>query len=426
MYRPTRQRGAIRLCLFAVFVITAITWLYPSWLSSTSIDVDDPCYDSGACYDLLLETYQEQEREKLGLDKDSAVEADEVKSQIESQQPEEFERVKGAFVVLVRNNELYAMRSSMQYLEDRFNHKYHYPWIFLNEEPFTEEFKTLTTAMTQSEVHYGLVPKEHWGYPDWINQTYAAECRQDMHVRGIVYGGSESYRHMCRFQSGFFYLHPLLDGLEYYWRVEPGVKFSCEIEYDPFRVMKERDLKYGFTMALVELADTVPSLWKATVEFAKSHPQYIYPRSRPDSLFEMVTDDRGVTYNLCHFWSNFEIASLDFMRSPGYRAYFDFLDRKGGFFYERWGDAPVHSLAASLMLRKQDVHWFYDIGYMHDYFEHCPTEPHWLTYGKCYCDPGASFDQSSGSCTNRFLEVMGKTVDDYIVTKNPEPEDIRL
>lgn len=30
-----------------------------------------------------------------------------------------------------------------------------------------------------------------------------------------------------------------------YRRVEPGVKFSCDIDYDPFRLMQERDLKYG-------------------------------------------------------------------------------------------------------------------------------------------------------------------------------------
>lgn len=126
-------------------------------------------------------------------------------------------RVKGAFVVLVRNSELYALRSSMRYLEDRFNHKYNYPYIFLNEQPFTEEFKNMTRMMTNAEVKYGLVPTEHWSYPDWIDQDYAAQCRKDLADRDIVYGGSESYRHMCRYQSGFFMLHPLLDDLDYYW-----------------------------------------------------------------------------------------------------------------------------------------------------------------------------------------------------------------
>lgn len=33
-------------------------------------------------------------------------------------------------------------------------------------------------------------------------------------------------------------------------------------------------------------------------------------------------------------WSNFEIASLDLWRSPAYSKFFDFLDKKGGFYYE--------------------------------------------------------------------------------------------
>jgi Glycolipid 2-alpha-mannosyltransferase len=37
------------------------------------------------------------------------------------------------------------------------------------------------------------------------------------------------------------------------------------------------------------------------------------------------------------------------------QAYFDYLDHTGGFFYERWGDAPVHSLAAVMLLNATEV-----------------------------------------------------------------------
>ena len=33
-------------------------------------------------------------------------------------------------------------------------------------------------------------------------------------------------------------------------------------------------------------------------------------------------------------WSNFEIADMDFYRGDAYTAFFDFLDAKGGFYYE--------------------------------------------------------------------------------------------
>jgi hypothetical protein len=41
------------------------------------------------------------------------------------------------------------------------------------------------------------------------------------------------------------------------------------------------------------------------------------------------------------------------------------LDKRGGFFYERWGDAPVHSLAVGMFLKEEELHYFGDIGYRH-------------------------------------------------------------
>lgn len=49
--------------------------------------------------------------------------------------------------------------------------------------------------------------------------------------------------------------------------------------------------------------------------------------------------------------------------------YFEHLDKAGGFYYERWGDAPVHSIAAALFARKDQIHFFQDIGYRHEPFQ---------------------------------------------------------
>jgi hypothetical protein len=50
-------------------------------------------------------------------------------------------RANATFVLLARNSDLEGVVESIRQMEDRFNHKHKYPWVFLNEEPFTEAFK---------------------------------------------------------------------------------------------------------------------------------------------------------------------------------------------------------------------------------------------------------------------------------------------
>lgn len=97
------------------------------------------------------------------------------------------------------------------------------------------------------------------------------------------------------------------------------------------------------------------------------------------------------------------------------------------FFYERWGDAPVHSLAVGLFLDRKNGsdgsdHFeiamlprnyfhrllthpaseviFYDaIGYMHPNLVHCPTESSIRSERQCDCSIWTSFDYRVGySC----------------------------
>ncbi|CAG8552963.1 7035_t:CDS:2, partial [Diversispora eburnea] len=276
------------------------------------------------------------------------------------------QRANAVIVVLVRNSELHDLRSSMRQLEDRWNKKFNYPYVFLNDEEFTEEFKTKTSVLTKAKTMYGLIPKEMWSYPDWINQTHAAEERKKMQDADVIYGGSESYRHMCRFNSGFFFLHPLLLQFDYYWRLEPQVQFMCDIDYDPFLFMQKNKLIYGFTISLYEFQSTIPTLWKTVKNFIKEYPQFI-PK---DNIMNFISDDGGNEFNL-----NFEIADLNFWRNTPYREFFNYLDKSGGFFYERWGDAPVHSIAVALFNPKSKVHFFNDIAYRHEPYLHCPIQP---------------------------------------------------
>ena len=48
---------------------------------------------------------------------------------------------RAALISLVRNSELTGIMQSMRQLEFQWNRKYKYPWVFFNDEPFSDEFK---------------------------------------------------------------------------------------------------------------------------------------------------------------------------------------------------------------------------------------------------------------------------------------------
>ena len=83
----------------------------------------------------------------------------------------------------------------MRQIEDRFNHQFHYPWVFLNDEPFTPEFRVLTTGMASGEVEYGLIDESEWSTPSWIDTPKAQRAMEDMVKADVIYGGSVSYRY---------------------------------------------------------------------------------------------------------------------------------------------------------------------------------------------------------------------------------------
>lgn len=206
-----------------------------------------------------------------------------------------------------------------------------------------------------------MIPNEHWEMPSWINMDLFAESVKILQEHDIQYADKVSYHQMCRWNSGLFYKHPALADMQYYWRVEPKVHFFCDVDYDVFRYMQDHNKTYGFTINLYDAPDSIPTLWPETQKFLSAHPDYQHENAALQWLVDKTRRpdhwDKANGYSTCHFWSNFEIGDMSFWRSQAYEEYFNHLDRAGGFFYERWGDAPVHSIALGLFEDRNRIHW---------------------------------------------------------------------
>lgn len=169
---------------------------------------------------------------------------------------------------------------------------------------------------------------------------------------------SESWDRPLTSPRNFYGLEPL-KRYRWYWRLEPGIEYTCAITYDPFVEMVRRDKVYGFVVALWEVPETCPGLFRAVDEFraAKKLPETPMWRAMIDPSWAPWPIRRlrgwlggehrnrnGDTWNLCHYWSNFEVADMDFFRGDAYQELFQHLDRSGGFYDER----------VSIPSRKQD------------------------------------------------------------------------
>jgi mannosyltransferase len=317
-------------------------------------------------------------------------------------------KVNATLISLVRNQEVDALFKSILSVEATFNHKFHYPWTFFNDNDFTSDFKTKVLRATGGRSTFVKLDPHDWNIPEWIDEGSAKQKMAELEAAGTQYASKMSYHNMCRWYSGPFFTNPSIANYTYYWRVEPGTEYFCDIDYDVFAWMEEHDKDYGFTINLYDDPKTIRTLWNATRNFLDENPSFVSTNNAMQWLLqESRSDHNALTggYSTCHFWSNFEIGSLDFFRSERYQKYFQHLDKLGGFYYERWGDAPVHSVALAMMTDRSRIHWFKDIGYFHFPYYNCPNS------AKCKgCEPGkfTGIDSINGeNCLPQWFKAAG-------------------
>jgi Glycolipid 2-alpha-mannosyltransferase len=57
-------------------------------------------------------------------------------------------RANATLLMLARNTEIDGVVRSVREVEDRFNRNYRYPWVFLNEQYFSDDFIRCVCALT--------------------------------------------------------------------------------------------------------------------------------------------------------------------------------------------------------------------------------------------------------------------------------------
>ena len=147
--------------------------------------------------------------------------------------------------------------------------------------------------------------------------------------------------------------------LEFYWRLDADSMLLENVAADPFDVMKKNGRVYGYNVIAFEDAAVAQGLFDAVKpHFARG------AAARTLGVHVNATD-----WNKSMFYTNFEISRVDFWRSASYARFFQDVDRAGGIYLRRWGDAPIHFLAVAALLKDEQLEAF-SIPYWHQYYVH--------------------------------------------------------
>jgi alpha 1,2-mannosyltransferase len=324
--------------------------------------------------------------------------------------------MKPAIVYLAQNkvtsagNRRMMLKQSLDLLYENYNNRFKHPVLIFHEGDFDARTQKQIIA-GKSEIEFHMI---HFKMPSFIKKSEAPEL-----WRGHTIG----YRHMCRFYA--FLLYGALSNLGYDWylRMDDDSYIWSKIDYSLFDFMKQNGYEYGYRVESQEPKQYAIGFSEAVCSYLKTErieadffcqnlervslKACIHSAAENYRVFRRMNLFRTrQQWNGWCFYNNFHITELDFWRRADVRRFLLYLDRMGGAYKCRWGDALVQTAAIQIFMPPARVYKFQDWTYEHASV--CGGDLGWGGIYRGSCDPaGESTDR-----VERFRKKYGKTHSD--------------
>ena len=249
-----------------------------------------------------------------------------------------------------KESEVDHLRLSLRLLMRHHNSAFRYPILIAHDEPLGPVVRAELTAIAKG-VRLSFV-KLHVELPRHLSAGSVPET---------VLGFPVAYRHMIRWKVGQLWLMPELSSYEYVWSLDTDAFIVAPLTYDVFGLMKAKQATYGYVDVNVETPEVADGLGECVDDFL---------RRRPALHQTMLNDFRSGArrrWDGSKFYTNFQVARLDFGQSDAFRDLFKHIDEDGGIYRHRWGADPILFLAVHLFLSRADVVHFADVPYVHQH-----------------------------------------------------------
>ncbi|CAH1782037.1 unnamed protein product [Owenia fusiformis] len=243
-----------------------------------------------------------------------------------------------AFIYLLMNGTPEGIRrlfSGLKSVDKNYNDEFKYPIVIFHEPGVTHSQKILIQNASKSLIVFQMV---EFKIPEFLEKEVPKRaCSKNV-----------GYRHMCRFHAKIVTKHPLMELFDYYMRLDDDSQFNGNIKYDLFKEMSDNSYIYGYLGITNDSPECVIGLWDAV---RKHISRTSLSLTWPEPMM---------------YYNNFEVASTKLWLKKEYQDYIEYIDKLGGIYYYRWGDAPIKSLAVSLFVPQENIHQFTDVWYTHD------------------------------------------------------------
>ncbi|KAL6853200.1 glycosyltransferase family 15 protein [Trichoderma novae-zelandiae] len=316
------------------------------------------------------------------------------------------QRPRAAFVSLAHEHDLPAVLSSISQLEETFNHRYRYHWVFFSTQPLSEEFRQQTSNATGAVCLYEVISEDNLASPKQPFAFNALPLDRQIGGEGVSEDGQSApfLGQISRWNSGPFACERRLRDYDWVWRIEPGAQFTHDITFDVFRFMRDHEIAYGFNEALLD-RDELRTHSQPVRSFIDKHPDLLHadadlswllgsndmplgatsrgnwsrgPDSRDggwSNLISFMIQDSLRRLGCCNtdrqqgmsyggygddedMPPTFDIGALSFFRSQGHQDLVNHLDAAGDFYSQPLRDMAVPTISASMFLPQKSV-WNY-------------------------------------------------------------------
>lgn len=259
------------------------------------------------------------------------------------------------------------LKTTLYFLFRNYNYKFNYPIIILHEGDYDEKSKEEIIKSVRENhrnlINFKQIDKNDFCVPEHIDID---KLNKSIELQPVPYWRNIKYRCMCYFWIKHFIKYT--EGYDYVMRLDDDSLIEEPLKDDLFKIIKEKDLiylsniihvdcglcNYGmktfFENALPEYKEQLNAGIFISANLNNENP--IFDKFK--KLYKIINDkeytnDNVITDMPIMYYNNFFVTKTDFWKKQEVKELIDKIDKHGGIFYYRYGDAPLQTIIVSIL-----------------------------------------------------------------------------